>query len=119
MRFYEEKNAIVLDGNEKTNHYSTTIFIEEEIKYYMLKEINYRKELAMKITLIVKDMHFQFQYWPSRNIFDIFDLINNLILYLYLRSAVLMKDLNIFDNFLLLNNEYVPSTTFLIQKKHS
>lgn len=91
MRFYEEKNAIVLDGNEKINHYSATIFIEEEIKYYMLKEINYRKDLAMKIILIVKDMHFEFQYWPSWRPFDICDLINNFIHYyllLNLLSAV-------------------------------
>lgn len=56
IRFYEEKDTIVMNGNEKTNHYSTTISIDDEIKDYLLKEINNRKDLSVKIGLTIREM---------------------------------------------------------------
>ncbi len=73
----------MLSGNEKTNHYNTTIYIDDEIKYYLLKEINYRKDLAMKITLTVKDMQFLFAYWSSI-LFDMWNAIHHFPYYFHI-----------------------------------
>ncbi len=43
----------------------------------------------------------------------------SLTIFILSLTSLFIYNLNIFDNFLLLNNEYVPGTTFLIQKKHS
>jgi hypothetical protein len=50
-----------LNGNEKTNNYSTTIHLETQLKKYLLKEISSRKELSTRISLIIREMQFEFK----------------------------------------------------------
>jgi hypothetical protein len=58
MKFYEEGEKIDVIGGEKSRNFYISLYLEPELRKYLLKEVSHRRELAERISLELKQLKF-------------------------------------------------------------